>query len=86
MRCVYFFQTLKTQKVTVCLSFALLVAGLLPQGAYAQVLYGSVVGNVADASGGAVPKATVTVTNQGTGVTTTETTSVAGEYLSLIHI
>src|ERR1043166_8553340 len=46
----------------------------------AQVLYGSLVGNVADPNGSVVPSAAVTVTNQGTGVAKTSTTDSSGSY------
>ena len=39
------------------------------QPVVAQTLYGTVVGLVEDASGGAVPNVKVTVTNKGTGLT-----------------
>lgn len=63
------------------LCFALALAGLLsaPE-ATAQVLYGSLVGNVTDATGGGVPNATVKVTNQGTGQQWSATTSALGAY------
>jgi hypothetical protein len=63
-------------------SFALILAfatGGLNQ-AFAQVLYGSLVGNVTDPNGGVVPNATVTATDQGTGVSKTATTDSAGSY------
>ena len=48
------------------LSLLLALTALL-QPINAQVLYGSVTGNVSDQSGAVVPGATVTITNQGTG-------------------
>ena len=42
---------------------------LTPCNASAQVLYGSIVGQVADASGAPTPGATVTITNRDTGLT-----------------
>ena len=48
--------------------------------ANAQILYGSIVGNVKDAQGGAVPGATVTVTNKDTGLTLDATSNAEGAY------
>jgi hypothetical protein len=61
------------------LLLTLLTLGLPPR-CDAQVLYGSMVGNITDPNGGAVPNAAVTVMNQATGVTTAGTTNTAGEY------
>lgn len=47
----------------------LLTLGGLQLSLQAQVLYGSLVGNVVDESGGALPGATVTVTHKETGAT-----------------
>ena len=44
------------------LGLALLAALLLPRTGQAQVLYGSIVGNVTDSSGAPIPGATVTIT------------------------
>jgi hypothetical protein len=49
-------------------------------GAYAQFESAEVLGAIRDASGGAVTKASVTLTNQGTGVEAKTTTSDSGEY------
>ncbi|MCG6928472.1 MAG: TonB-dependent receptor [Acidobacteria bacterium] len=46
----------------------------------AQVLYGSIVGDVVDTSGAAVPGATVTAINQGTNLAREATTGAAGAY------
>jgi hypothetical protein len=49
--------------------------------AAAQVLYGSLTGNVTDASGAGVPKAQVAALNVGTGATREVTTDPSGVYL-----
>jgi hypothetical protein len=56
------------------------LAGLSPASARAQVLYGGVVGNVEDGSGAALPGATVTLVNKGTGLVQTTVTSDSGTY------
>jgi hypothetical protein len=57
-----------------------LAVGVLPSSAAAQVLYGSITGNVTDTTGAAVPGATVTITNLGTKATRETTTGPAGAY------
>ncbi len=52
----------------------------VPQKGTAQVLYGSVVGHIADPTGAAVPQAKVTITNQGTSISTAATTDSSGDY------
>src|SRR5262249_46051862 len=47
----------------------------------AQVLYGSLTGNVTDPSGAALPSAHVEAVNVGTGVVSTATTNDHGVYL-----
>lgn len=58
----------------------LAVIGCLALPAHAQVLYGSIVGNVTDASGAALPGATVTVTNLETGGVRETVSDTAGAY------
>ena len=48
--------------------------------AYAQVNTGAIVGTVTDSSGAVVPKVSVTLTNQETGVTSEDHTNQAGNY------
>jgi hypothetical protein len=64
--------------------FGLVFMGLLalcmPRSSQAQVLYGTLVGNVTDASGAAVVGATVVATNTGTGIAKTATTDGSGAY------
>jgi len=52
----------------------------LPYAAHAQVLYGSIVGNISDASQAAVSGATVTITNTETNLVRQATTSETGAY------
>ena len=56
------------------------VSFLEPRNVSAQVLYGSIVGQLSDASGAAVPGATVTITNQDTGLTRTAVSNETGGY------
>jgi hypothetical protein len=53
----------------------------LPGPAAAQVLYGSLTGNVTDSSGGAVPGAKVEALNVGTGIAKDTITDERGSYL-----
>src|SRR5262249_31105965 len=48
--------------------------------ARAQVLYGSLTGNVTDPSGGAVPAVKIEALNTGTGVSRAATSDSAGSY------
>src|SRR3989442_1173211 len=62
------------------LGVAFIVALAAPQRMSAQVLYGSIVGEVRDASGAAVPGATVTITNKETNQSREAKTDSAGSY------
>ncbi|HEX6732711.1 MAG TPA: carboxypeptidase-like regulatory domain-containing protein, partial [Pyrinomonadaceae bacterium] len=53
---------------------------ILVPNALAQVLYGSLVGNVTDSNGAAIPGAKVDITNVATGVVTTISTDDRGAY------
>ena len=57
-----------------------LVATASLSTAAAQALYGSLTGNIADASGAAVPGATVTITNEDTGLELTAVSDATGTY------
>ena len=65
---------------TICIAVALSVS-FAPDSTYAQVLYGSLTGNVTDASGAAVPDAKVEASNVATGVTRQVSTDDRGVYL-----
>lgn len=54
---------------------------LAPCGLHAQVLYGSLTGNITDATGSAVVGAKITALNTGTGVSKETTTDARGGYL-----
>ena len=64
-------------RYAICALVALLT---FTQAAPAQVLYGSVVGNVTDSSGGAIPDASVSVRQSGTGLTRQTQTNEAGQF------
>jgi len=64
-------------KVFVCL---LAVSAFLAVPAQAQLTVGSVTGTVVDATGAVIPGATVTLTNQSTGVTREQETSSTGSF------
>jgi len=59
----------------------LLLLAAAPRSANGQVLYGSLTGNVTDASGAAVPNAKVEASNTGTGIVKSATTDERGAYL-----
>ncbi|MBL8230741.1 MAG: TonB-dependent receptor [Bryobacterales bacterium] len=61
---------------------ALMLAALMaPSSASAQVLYGSVVGNVKDVSGAGVPDATVVIKERNTGLSRELRTNEQGQFL-----
>ncbi|MGE0128074.1 MAG: TonB-dependent receptor [Blastocatellales bacterium] len=60
---------------------AVLLAAGLPGLASAQVLYGSLVGNVTDQNGAVLPGVSVTITNTGTGLKLETTTDDTGIYV-----
>ena len=60
---------------------ALLTVGLASFRAEAQVLYGSIVGNVTDPQGAVMPGASVKITNTGTGLTLETVTDETGSYV-----
>jgi hypothetical protein len=61
-------------------SLALLLLLVLPAAGRSQVLYGSLVGNVSDETGAAVPGAMVTIRNRETGTSRDATTDATGAY------
>ncbi|MCZ2157087.1 MAG: carboxypeptidase regulatory-like domain-containing protein [Bryobacterales bacterium] len=62
------------------LLIALAVVSLICVPAYAQVLYGSIVGTVGDPTGAVVPGAEVKVTNNATGLSRETTTDAQGRF------
>lgn len=63
---------------TLFLAFAVLLASC-PQG-FAQATSANLVGTITDSTGASIPNATVTVLEQGTGVTSTRQTNASGNY------
>ncbi|HEY2468298.1 MAG TPA: TonB-dependent receptor [Terracidiphilus sp.] len=63
--------------LTACLGIGI---AILPLAANAQAIYGSVNGTVTDASGAAVPGATITVTDEAKGTSVTVKSNESGNY------
>lgn len=61
---------------SLCLGVLLIV--LVPRDSAAQVLYGSVVGDVKDATGGALPGVTLIITNTDQGLSREAVTDAGG--------
>jgi hypothetical protein len=68
-------------KALYALLAVLLTVGLASGLANAQALYGSMVGNVVDQNGAALPGVSVTITNTGTGLKLETTTDETGSYI-----
>ena len=68
------------KRPNVALAIALMVLSCAARPAFAQVLYGSIVGTLTDETGAVVPKAVVTVTNTATGLSRQATTNDTGYY------
>ena len=68
------------RSVHLCVSMLAALAFLVPEIARGQVLYGTIVGNVKDASQAAVPGATVSIVNPRTSVSRETITNEAGAY------
>ena len=62
------------------MAIAIAAALLVPLPAAGQALYGSITGTVSDSQGAAIPGATVTATNTGTGLQLTAVTDSDGNY------
>ncbi len=67
-------------RVLTCIAILLLTALAGPASVGAQVLYGSLVGNITDDTGGALPGATVTITQTETGASHEAVTDNSGAY------
>src|SRR6266853_713163 len=77
-------QFMKKSLLAVVATLALL-CGLWTSSAFAQAVYGSILGTVSDPSGAAVPNAKVTVTSQTKNTSVDTTTNDSGNY-SVTHL
>src|ERR1051326_3937916 len=68
------------QGVLLCLRVGVFVVFALPT--FAQVVTGSLVGTIRDASGAVIPNADITVTNTKTGVALNLKSNQAGDYVA----
>jgi hypothetical protein len=63
-----------------CMAIGLILMGSTARTASAQVLYGSIAGTLTDETGSVVPRATVSVTNESTGLSRQTITDESGHY------
>src|ERR1700745_3430476 len=77
---MFYFSDIKRPFFATRILVVLVSALAIPLAAHAQVLYGSVTGNVTDQKGDVVPGARVTATNVGTGTSKELITDDRGGY------
>jgi hypothetical protein len=70
----------RSPQMFICLLLAGLLTIWMPHSSQAQVLYGTIVGNVTDTNGAAVTGATVVATETSTNTSKTTTTDSSGSY------
>ncbi len=73
-------EMLKRISATLAIGLGLLCMLCLPAASNAQSVHGSIVGNVTDDTGAAIPGATVTVTDEQKGTVVTVQSNAEGEY------
>ena len=73
-------RTWRRKLALLTLTVAVLTAGMVAAPVHAQSLYGTIIGNVTDAQGGNIPGATVTITNENTGLAMSTVTDESGTY------
>ena len=71
---------LKRISATLAIGLGLLCMLCLPAASNAQSVHGSIIGNVTDNTGAAIPGATVTVTDEAKGTVVTVQSNAEGEY------
>lgn len=79
-RLLLLFPPTRLHSIVTIAALVLLVLCGLPSSLRAQVLYGSLVGNVTDQTGAAIPGATVTITHRETGASRDAVTDGTGAY------
>jgi len=72
--------TSRSHSLVILAALVLLALCVPPSPVHAQVLYGSLVGNVSDETGAAIPGAMVTITHRETGASRDATTDATGAY------
>ncbi|PYR57294.1 MAG: hypothetical protein DMF91_19840, partial [Acidobacteria bacterium] len=70
----------RSSSLVIVVILALVAVCASPPGLSAQVLYGSLVGNVTDETGAAIPGAMVTITHRETGASRDVATDATGAY------
>src|SRR5688500_356398 len=69
--------------IRIALACALVVLVLCPSAPLAQSFTGTITGTIKDTSGATIPRATITITNQQTGIQVSVATDLEGRYTSL---